>query len=311
MTNNIETLFLKELYRPIDNYNLQYCENKNQVFLYNEYMNYANEVKKGMKLLGKQKIIVTGLIYNAESQISFLRKWFNELKLLCKECHIVIVENNSVDRTREFCQIWRDSDAKHVHLVCDSIQCDQDWMENLQYDKSPFAKRIRKMSFLRNKYVEYISHYFKDFDYIFVMDFDLRGTLFWDGIFHSIYKMNNNLAIDAVACNGMVNGSFLYYDSFAYAKDKSELRWNNTMDKQSHDNDVLKYVSKKYKETLNLDVVKSAFGGFCIYRFNNFVGKYYGYEEDKFTCEHCILHEQLDLMFVNPRMIFIIDENMT
>lgn len=311
MTDNIETLFLKELYRPIDSYNLQYCENKNKVFLYNEYMNYANEVKKGMKLLGKQKIIVTGLIYNAESQISFLRKWFNELKLLCKECHIVIVENNSVDRTREFCQIWRDSDAKHVHLVCDSIQCDQDWMENLQYDKSPFAKRIRKMSFLRNKYVEYISHYFKDFDYIFVMDFDLRGTLFWDGVFHSIYKMNNNLAIDAVACNGMVNGSFLYYDSFAYAKDKSELRWNNTMDKQSHDNDVLKYVSKKYKETLNLDIVKSAFGGFCIYRFNNFVGKYYGYEEDKFTCEHCILHEQLDLMFVNPRMIFIIDENMT
>ena len=311
MEKGIQDLFQQKLYRPIDKFNLEYCQNKNKVFLYNEYDNYANEVQKGMKELRKKKIIVAGLIYNAESQISYLKEWFESLKSLCQECHIVIVENNSVDRTREFCQIWRDSDAKHVHLVCDSVQCDQEWMENLQYDKSPFSRRIRKMSFLRNKYIEYISRFFSDMDYIFVMDFDLRGTLFWDGIFHSIHKMNTNLAINAIACNGIVNGTFLYYDSFAYAKDKSELRWNNTMDKQSHDNDVLKYVSKKYKETMNLDIVKSAFGGFCIYRFSNLINKYYGYEEEKFTCEHCILHEQMDLMYVNPRMIFIIDENIT
>lgn len=311
MEQKIEKLFQEKLYRPIDKYNLQYCQNKNLNLLYNEYENYVSDVQKGMNTLKNKKIIVTGLIYNAESQIAQLQKWFNDLKTLCDECHIVIVENNSVDRTRDYCQIWRDSDAKHVHLVCDSIQCDQDWMENLQFDKSPFSKRIRKMSFLRNKYVEYISHYFKDIDYVFVMDFDLRGTLFWDGIFDSIHHMNKNQNINAIACNGMVNGSFLYYDSFAYAKDKSELRWNNTMDKQSHDNDVLKYVSKKYKETMDLDFVKSAFGGFCIYRFTDFLDKFYGFEENKFTCEHCIFHEQFQLMYVNPRMIFIIDENIT
>lgn len=311
MEKKIQDLFQKNIYRPIDAYNLQYCQNKNLDLVYKEYEKYTNEVHDGMKQMKNKKIIVAGLIYNAESQIPHLREWFNNLKLLCYECHIVIVENNSVDRTRDFCQVWRDSDPKYVHLVCDTVQCDQEWMEDLQFDKSPFSKRIRKMSFLRNKYVNYINQYFKNMDYVFVMDFDLRGTLFWDGIFHSIYQMNKNLGINAIACNGVVNGTFLYYDSFAYAKDKSELRWNNTMDKQSHDSDVLKYVSKKYKETLDLDIVKSAFGGFCIYRFNDILGKYYSYEENKFTCEHCILHEQLDLMYVNPRMIFIIDENIT
>lgn len=308
---NINKLFQQKVYREIDPYTLQYCHNKNPSLMETEIINYGNEIKKGMKMLKNKKIIVTGLIYNAESQIKPIQNWFNDLKTLCGDCYMVIVENNSVDRTREFCEAWRDTDPQHIHLVCDYANCDQTWMADLQYDKSPFSRRIRKMSYLRNKYMEYISRYFKDIDYIFVMDFDLKGTLFWDGIFHSIFKLEENKTIDGIACNGVVNGTFLYYDSFAYAKDKSELRWNTTMDKQNHDSDVLQYVSKRYKETFDLDKVYSAFGGFCIYRFDSIIHKYYGYEEEKFTCEHCILHEQLQSFYVNPRMLFIIDENLT
>ena len=57
MEKGIQDLFQQKLYRPIDNFNLEYCQNKNKVFLYNEYDNYANEVQKGMKELRKKKLL--------------------------------------------------------------------------------------------------------------------------------------------------------------------------------------------------------------------------------------------------------------
>ena len=60
-------------------------------------------------------------------------------------------------------------DPSFVHLVCDSLECNGDWQ--VKNDKSPFSIRIKKMAFLRNKYVEYITKNFKEMDY----DFDISG----------------------------------------------------------------------------------------------------------------------------------------
>ena len=53
-------------------------------------------------------------------------EWFNSLKTLCKECHMVIVENNSTDNTRKFCNIWKKMDPNYVHIVCNSLECNGD-----------------------------------------------------------------------------------------------------------------------------------------------------------------------------------------
>ena len=311
MKENIEDFFQMNLFRPIDPFLKEYYSTKNIEISKNQILDYSEEVKHGMRILKSKKIIVTGLIYNAESQIEYLKKWYSTLKSLCKECHMVIVENNSTDRTREFCKKWKKENPEFIHLVCESIHCDRDWQ--VSYDKSPFSIRIRKMAFLRNKYVEYISKNFdkQHFDHVFVMDFDLRGALFWDGVFHSIFQFFHNPSIDVIACNGILAGSLLYYDSFAYAKDKSELRWNSLIDKQNHDQDVLQNTSRKYQTSIEMDKVFSAFGGFCIYNFKTFRGKRYGYEENRFACEHCIYHEQFENVQINPKMLFIIEENLT
>ena len=309
MSSDFKKWFEKIMYRPIDPFLMKHYKDMNDEIRRNQIINYSEEVKNGMKIFKRKKIIITGLIYNAESQIQYLIEWFNTLKTLCEECHFVIVENNSKDNTRKYCELWKESDPKHIHLVCNTINCDGNWQ--VVNDKSPFSIRIKKMAFLRNKYVEYISKNFKNMDYVFVMDLDLKGVLFWDGIFHSMFQFYSNPSINVIACNGIVAGSLLYYDSFAYAKDKSELRWNSTFDKQNHDQDVLQNISQHYQNSLEMDKVMSAFGGFCIYNFNDFKDKYYGYEEKRFACEHCIYHEQYDNVQLNPRMIFIIEENLT
>lgn len=309
---NYQKLFLHLIKRPIDPITDKYFKKQiEKNIIVNDILNYSNEVNSGKKILKEKKIIVTGLLYNAESLVSKLEDWFQDLKKICKDCHIVIVENNSVDRTRFYLQNWKKKYPQRVHLVCDESECKT--FDNIDEKmlKSGHNSRIEKMSYLRNKYMNYIRENFKDVDYVFVMDFDIDGLLYWDGVFHSIFKFYVNPDIQMIACNGIVNGSFLYYDGFAYAKDKNEIRWTSTSDKANHDQDVLQYVSRHYQENLDMDKVASAFGGFSIYEFQNFIKHNYNYYEKGYSCEHCLFHENFDNVQVNPRMLYIIFENKT
>jgi hypothetical protein len=308
---SVKDTFRTLIYRPIDpfwNLCLKNIDESRHLIHIEEY---HSRVKKGMNIFKDKKIIITGLIHNAQSQIQPLQIWFDTISNLCLDCHIVMVENNSIDQTRYYCEEWQRTNPEKVHLVCNKYACDKTW--TIRDIKGGESDRIEKMAFLRNLYCEYIKENltFVNFDYVFVLDFDLRGTIFWDGIFDSIYYFSKDPRIDAIACNGMVSGSLLYYDSFAFARDRSELRWTNHLDKQNHDEDVLRYVSEEYQNSQELDKLSSAFGGFCIYNYNSFILSEYGFEEKFYTCEHCVFHERMKNFYLNPNMVFIIDENLT
>jgi hypothetical protein len=307
----VKDKFENLLFRPVDPFWKLCLKQMKSVQQHSTIDEYYRRVKRGMNILKDKKIVVTGLIHNADSQIPLIKEWFNSLESLCQEAHMVILENNSIDNTRYYCEEWAKSNPSKIHLVCKNYQCDRKWI--IRDIKSGESDRIEKMSFLRNLYRNYIKNniLFRNFDFVFVLDFDLNGTLFWDGIFDSIYYFDSRPEIDAIACNGVVDGSFLYYDSFAFARDKSELRWTNHLDKQNHDEDVLRYVSEEYQKSQELDKLSSAFGGFCIYNFDSFTKSAYGFEKDFYTCEHCIFHEPMKNFYVNPNMVFIIKENLT
>ena len=318
LVNCMERRYYKKfeslLHRPVDPFR-KLCIQNNRSFnhnIENDIEQFFNNVKLGMRIMKRKKIVVTGLIYNAESQVSYLRQWFETLKTLCLQCHIVIVENNSIDDTRLLLENWQKENPTEVHLVCNTFNCNREWI--IKDMKSGESDRIEKMAFLRNLYQKYIklSPIFTNFDYVLVKDFDLRGSLFWDGLFDTIQQFHQSLTpIDAIACNGILNGSLLYYDSFAFARDISELRWTNHLDKQNHDEDVLRYIAEEYQKSQELDKVSSAFGGFCVYNFNSFTFSKYGFEPGFYTCEHCIFHETMRNFYVNPNMVFLIEENIT
>ena len=308
--DNYEALFNNLVKRPIDPVTqIFFRKTKQKNIIVNDILNYSNEVNSGRKILKQKRIIVAGLVYNAEELIPKLESWFNELTKICSSCHIVIVENNSVDRTPKNLQLWKSRNPEKVHLVCEERAC-KNFTIDTDKAKSAHKSRIEKMSYLRNRYVSYIRKHFEA-DYVFVMDFDLDGVLYWDGVFHSIFKFYVNPSIDVISCNGVLNGSFLYYDSFAYAKDKNEIRWNSTNDKHSHDQDVLQNISRHYQDNMEMDKVASAFGGFAIYNFEKFIKNEYTYYDHGYSCEHCLFHENFENIQVNPRMLFIIYENKT
>ena len=99
-----QKVFENLLHRPIDPFRAKCFEQMDESRILNFIREYSNEVKKGMTFLENKKIIVTGLLHNAELQIFILKQWFDVLKPLCKEAHFVMVENNSVDNTRLFCE---------------------------------------------------------------------------------------------------------------------------------------------------------------------------------------------------------------
>jgi hypothetical protein len=157
------------------------------------------------------------------------------------------------------------------------------------------------------------SEKYSDFDYLYVLDLDLNGNLFLDGIFHSMYHFERDSSISAISCNGLVKygkDGFNYYDSFAYIEYGEKYEWETDFDKRSHDEEVLRYVTEKYTKNMDLDRVYSAFGGLCIYDLSEILESNAEYDyskNNKLSCEHTHFHKKLKNIYVNPRMMFLIN----
>ena len=57
MEKGIKDLFQQKLYRPIDNFNLEYCQNKNKVFLYSKLNELDTSEAHLSKIENVEKII--------------------------------------------------------------------------------------------------------------------------------------------------------------------------------------------------------------------------------------------------------------
>lgn len=322
MDNMFYNFYMQNFHRPPDPITSKYYRSKNEAKLEAELMIYKNQVFKGLKFIKTKGLVITGLIRNAEFNIPFLKKFYNVIKSITKKSIFIIIENDSEDDTRARLLEWQKEDSTII-ILCDYNKegnvpvCNITGHHQVYKDKSPHVARIRKLSYLRNIYIDYIEHYInlEEFEYLCVMDLDLNGSLYLDGVLHSFYQMSVDSTISGIACNGMVksfkNGEtyFKYYDSFAFVEFGEPHEWSNEFDKSSHDEDVLNYVTQKYHNNMNIDKVTSAFGGFCIYRLQEIIKSKARYEfsrNNKLSCEHAHFHKKLNKLVVNPRMIFLI-----
>lgn len=322
MNNTFYNFYMNHFNRAPDPISSKYYMNKNENTLITELTIYKNQVEKGLYWTQSQGIVFCGLIRNAEDNIPFLKSFYNTMKSICKKSVFIILENDSTDNTRQKLLEWKQQDPTVV-ILCDYNQdgnvsvCSISGHTQTYQDKTPHVARIRKLAYLRNIYIDYITHYLKldDFQYMCVMDLDLSGSMYMDGVLHSFYQLSIDSGISAIACNGMVRtgaGSdayFKYYDSFAFVELGEPHEWSNEYDKYSHDEDVLNYVTKKYQNNMNLDEVTSAFGGFCIYNLEEVLrskARYSYSKSNKLSCEHSHFHLNLKKIVVNPRMIFLI-----
>jgi len=162
----ISQYFEKVVERPLDpiheNFYKQYSLSLSSVFQrINEYHQW---VKKGKDHAKQCKLFITGLVRNAESSIPGWKEWISQhIEGKWKDYCVVIIENNSKDRTRPYLLQWADENKK-VHILCQSIfeknteHCELSGEFRQEFSNihlGPDADRIQKMSLLRNLYVAY------------------------------------------------------------------------------------------------------------------------------------------------------------
>lgn len=319
--NDAESEFFNLFKRPMDPIHVAYYKKstnnlssaKSLQFIRNDLLKYKTEVDEGTQKAEKSKIVITGLLQNGARQIPELRDRCEEIVSYFKDYRIIILENNSIDTSRRDLLDWTASDER-VKILCqdpfvtNSEECTIDRSSGVS-DKSPLPPRIQKMAMLRNIYLEHIYHYYKDFDYLCVIDMDLEGDLHMDGLLHSVGLINPK--IDGVTCNGMLrldDEGFYYYDSFAYMEEDDMLPMTDMTQKSEHDRYVHINVTKLYTSQMVPDRVYSAFGGCALYNLKAMANNRYNYSQNAYMCEHTYFHNGKSI-YVNPRMVFFITHN--
>lgn len=313
--------FFNLLHRPPDIVHISYYKkittnlnpSKSIQFIKNDLKKYKNEVEEGKKKAINSKIVIAGLLQNGANQIPELKERCNQITTHFKDHRIVILENNSIDSSRNDLLEWaRYNDRLKIlcqdPFITNSDECNIIGSTGVK-DTSPMPNRIRKMASLRNIYMDHINHYYKDFDYLCVMDMDLEGELFIDGFFHGLGLINPK--IDGVACNGMIkteDGSFYYYDSFAHVEENDPPHMTDIAQKSEHDNYVHIYMTQLYSTQMVPDRVQSAFGGCVVYNLKSIINNRYDFSQNTFMCEHTFFHHNKRI-YVDPRMIFLISKN--
>ena len=318
--NEVMEEFLNLFQRPIDMVHFAYYKkatsNLNHQkaihFIRNDLKKYKHEVDEGKKKAKNSKVIIAGLLQNGAYHIPDLKERCREIVSHFDDYRIVILENNSIDSSRDDLLDWARYNER-VKILCqdpyvtNSEECNILGSSGVK-DTSPMPSRIRKMAMLRNIYMDHINHYYKDFDYLCVMDMDLEGDLFIDGFFHAVGLLNPK--IDGVACNGLIKteDSFYYYDSFAYVEEHDPPSMSDIASKSEHDNYVHIYMTQLYSTQMIPDRVQSAFGGCVVYNLKPMLQKRYDFSQTAFMCEHTFFHERRRI-YVDPRMIFLITKN--
>lgn len=274
------------------------------------------KIKEGLNYLKPKKVIIAGLIRDAEDNIPIIQQNIRKFASIFQDYCVLIVENNSKDSTRKRLLEWSKSNSKITVLGCglNADVCELN-LPSATY-KQIDQKRIRKMALLRNIYMDYIKanpELFDNFDFLVAMDFDITGTFYTDGIASAGYHFMEKPETEGICANGirLINfGLFtmkMYHDSYAH-KEVAEHGGTSLVP-------VWHWASPK---RYNLDTcdteprrVRSCFNGFTIYRLPSIAGKTYQYEAEnnEVLCEHVAFNTQLRHVFLDPQLIFIIIDN--
>lgn len=260
-------------------------------------------------LLNNSRVVIAATIRDHAQQIATVRPSVERVAAQFKDSAILIVENDSEDDTRTELLQWAEENPSVKILGCgvNSPSC------KMNFDKTKahnhYHSRIFKMATIRNKYIDYLKDNYSDWDYLIVWDIDIEGTMFMEGLYHTLDQFQNNKEIDGI-CSYGIHPHFwlgwLYYDPFAHEEMQPDPSGVN------HD----KYVQMKLWWTLQrgmpLHPVRSCFGGLTTYRISSIVSTNTTYKysnpEEPVVCEHVFFNEPLN-MYLNPSQIFAVIKN--
>lgn len=263
----------------------------------------------GERKVRSSKVVITSLLRDVESRIPEIKKKAERVGKMFADYRIFIVENDSADRTRALLLEWARQNPKVEILGCGHNA------EACSLPKSPKTDghgvdrpRIEKMTVLRNIYLDEIKdRYTKGdgWDYVIMWDLDMLGTVYLDGIQHTIGYMSENKDVDVSCAYGIYRWGpvVLFYDTYALLHKGEEFHIDM---KTIHD--LRKgWWEAKYQRGDAPFEVDSCFSGFAIYRLDSLLDDRVLYDMSppgNLECEHVRLNKKISgKKVVNPSMI--------
>ncbi|GAA5496671.1 hypothetical protein Rhal01_02856 [Rubritalea halochordaticola] len=235
--------------------------------------------------------------------------FIERLRGVAQESHVIIVENDSRDGTKEYLAEYQ---KRADNVFIDSFDTGKQTLLKVAEDgvnPSYSRYRIEKMASYRNRYLDLLHNKIGlgNLDWVMMLDPDVREIDF-DGVRHS-FGMSKNW--DVIHANGRRRSGLckeLYYDTYAFAEFMDDVA--------QHEETIFmnQYRLSAIQKEMPLFPVRSGFNALAIYRAEALTGLRYecvdnqkGDGRVEVLCEHVSFHEAImnngfSRQFLNPRM---------
>ena len=248
---------------------------------------YRSMVARGLERMGNKRAVICGLARDLAHVLPATIERIEKLGDRFADYRVVVYENDSKDATLSLLHRW----AMVNHRV--------NVLSELRHDPVNLPirclQRARRMAYYRNQCRQFTLDRFSDYDYMIVVDMDIKGGWLIDGVANTFGHDD----WDFVGSNGILQKFKLFYrltrqyDAWAYrhlgSYDAIEPRTVNRM---------------HWQQGESMHPVYSCFGGLGVYRMEAIASCEYGGAD----CEHVCLHRSMrengfDRLYLNPSQI--------
>ena len=272
-------------------------------------------LSEGREYFKQCKVVVVGLLRDKADRLTDgrVQRLTQHITDQFGDYRVLIVENDSADETRQLLLDWAQRDSKVKVLGCgvNQPECTMKLAKTLAH--STYAPRIQKMVDLRNVYMDALQQDadVQDADFVCVVDLDLHAGLYAEGIWDTGYQFKHHPDWSAICANGLevfetpIDHRLRYLDTYAL---RTEQVWNYR--KRSLDD--LSVMHWPLRCDVSPRKLVSGFSGLTFYRYKQVKELRYFMMVDNYSsplCEHVSLSLQLDGVYINPALQFIIMNN--
>lgn len=268
---------------------------------------YQSLYRKGKENVRNKKIIFCGCIRNSASELYSNIPTIEKICSYFNDYRIIIVENNSTDKSKEVLIRWSQRNSKVIPLMFDFDESKYNEHKTPEgYHPAFIYKRIIKLVDYRNIYMDYINSKLEfDSDYITIIDYDL-STINVEGFLTSF---GVDFDWDAVTANGYSYSPSLkrrFHDT--YPLFEVGMPFKDSLEKIR----IYQKIFEPLRKGMPFIRVASAYNGIAIFKsavrkklryqllFNNYGGI-------EVLSEHVSIFKQMieqghDKIYINPNM---------
>lgn len=261
-------------------------------------------MERSIAQLKKMRLAVCGLARNCASKLPATIRFVETLSNYFESTIIIVVENDSRDKTRAILNSWADSSSS-LNIIDGKVPAVESFTDTPANPYYSF-KRVSRLAALRNQYLDFLKAQATPPDFVLVMDFDV-DRISLEGVLDSFSRTTDWDVATAYGYSLSPTLQERYHDTYALVP----LGEENTPQLEA----CLKAIQQNWRQdkaSRELVEVYSAFGGLTIYKYKQINSLNYavcpnGDEQVEARCEHFSIANELQKngyqrIVINPKM---------